>query len=237
MSRIGTPWHLTAIDLDRSLSNQPTGRGVTVAVLDTGIDGTHPDFGPAGQRLRQYGFDVNDNLVPLTAGDHDWGQHQGRLIPHGTHVAGLIGSTNNAVGVALETNIVGIVFAHRPRHVPAGRSMNYARMVLALDAVAQISDVRVANLSSGLQIPLDRLLHLLVHRVRAQGILPVVAVGNHAHLPDQPPDCPGDSLHALTVGSTNWQSQVGSFIRNGTITPTVGPSYVKPDLVAPGEEV
>ncbi len=62
------------------------GRGVTVAVLDSGIDLEHPEF--RGQLTRGWDF-VNDDNSPDA--DH----------PHGTHVAGIIAAnTNNREGIA-----------------------------------------------------------------------------------------------------------------------------------------
>ncbi len=62
------------------------GSGVTVAVIDTGVDYQHPDL--AGQLLAGYDFVNDDNNA-----DDDDG--------HGTHVAGVIAArTNNALGIA-----------------------------------------------------------------------------------------------------------------------------------------
>ncbi len=64
-----------------------TGGGVTVAVLDTGVDAAHPDL--AGQVLP--GYDAIDD----TTGTSSDGKG------HGTHVAGIIAAlTGNGIGVA-----------------------------------------------------------------------------------------------------------------------------------------
>ena len=66
----GTAWGVTAVGADTSPF---TGNGVIVAVLDTGIDATHPAF--AGVQL------VKKNFTSESAGD---------LHGHGTHCAGTI---------------------------------------------------------------------------------------------------------------------------------------------------
>ena len=77
-----------------------TGAGVRVAVLDDGVDGTHPDL--AGHYLTALAYDVTDgvpNADPKTMDDS-----------HGTAVAGLIGELRNGVGgvgVAYGADIVG----------------------------------------------------------------------------------------------------------------------------------
>ncbi|XZF74069.1 S8 family serine peptidase [Bacillus sp. AL-1R] len=73
-----------------------TGKGVTVAVIDTGVDYTHPDLGGAlgaGHKIVG-GYDfVNKDADPM--------DDQG----HGTHVAGIIGANGNLMGVAPDVSI------------------------------------------------------------------------------------------------------------------------------------
>lgn len=66
-----------------------TGSGKTVAVLDTGIERTHSDFGTVGD------CQLADNDCGASNSDFD------AVTSHGTHVAGVIAAkTNNALGVA-----------------------------------------------------------------------------------------------------------------------------------------
>jgi subtilisin family serine protease len=90
-------WHLQAIGLQAARSNgfQGTGAGVTVAVLDTGIDASHPEL--AGKVSDMVSFDVpNWQAVPQAVSTDTSG--------HGTHVAGLI--CGNQVGVAPGAKVV-----------------------------------------------------------------------------------------------------------------------------------
>ena len=71
--------------------NEVTGAGVKVAVLDTGLDLTHPDFGCSGKVNVVTGADPDPDSS--TSPEDDNG--------HGTHVAGIIGAcTDNGIGVA-----------------------------------------------------------------------------------------------------------------------------------------
>jgi subtilisin family serine protease len=90
----GSTWGVSAIGADTSIRN---GAGVLVAVLDTGIDATHPAF--AGMTLKEADFSGSGN-----------GDRQG----HGTHTAGTIfGRTveGTRIGVApgVATALVGKV--------------------------------------------------------------------------------------------------------------------------------
>jgi len=79
--------HLTGAD--RVWPTQQGKPDVVVAVIDSGIDGNHPEF--QGQLLPGYDFSGKE---PVPGGDHDG-------FGHGTHVAGIIGARmNNGVGIA-----------------------------------------------------------------------------------------------------------------------------------------
>lgn len=78
-------WGIRKVGADKAWS-VGTGKGVTIAVVDTGVDPTHPDLAPNIVR----GYDV-------VAKDNDPRDEYG----HGTHVAGIAAAVaNNAIGVA-----------------------------------------------------------------------------------------------------------------------------------------
>lgn len=82
---IGSAWHLTKIRASTAW-DATQGSGVTIAVLDTGVNAAHPDL---KDRLVA-GFNVQDNNTDTSD-----------LCGHGTAVAGTAAaSTNNAQGVA-----------------------------------------------------------------------------------------------------------------------------------------
>jgi len=88
-----------------------TGQGVTVAVLDTGIDIDHPDF--SGRIIAQHCF--TDNDCQDYAGDLSLADESGYaddLNGHGTNVAGIIGSNGitytETKGFAPAANLVAL---------------------------------------------------------------------------------------------------------------------------------
>lgn len=88
-------WDLRAIGADKAAEINPGSSKVTVAVIDTGVDDTHPDLAPnfsAAQSANCVGgvADTSEGAWrPYTADDY-----------HGTHVAGEIAAARNGIGVA-----------------------------------------------------------------------------------------------------------------------------------------
>jgi subtilisin family serine protease len=72
------------------------GDGITVAVLDSGVDSTHPDLNGADGGGNKIAANVN-----VCARDDPACAGPGDGLGHGTHVAGILGAdTNNGIGVA-----------------------------------------------------------------------------------------------------------------------------------------
>ena len=139
-----------------------TGRGVRVAVIDTGLDSNHPEL--RGRVV------VRRNLV-----DGDLERFDADV--HGTAVAAVIGAAaNNAeglVGVAPEVSFVALKACWHDRPDYSGAACNSFTLAKALD-VASAQQVDVINLSLG--GPADPLLSRLVARAQAQDIVVVGSV-------------------------------------------------------------
>ncbi|MFD5398222.1 S8 family serine peptidase [Streptomyces sp. NPDC127097] len=89
-------WDLPAIKADKAAKVNPGNKNVTVAVIDTGVDDTHPDLKPnfsAKQSANCVGgvADTSKGAWRPWNPDEDY---------HGTHVAGTIAAARNGVGVS-----------------------------------------------------------------------------------------------------------------------------------------
>jgi minor extracellular serine protease Vpr len=140
-----------------------TGQGVVVAVLDTGIDYTHPDLGgtigPSQKVLKGYDF-VDDDADPI---DRDG---------HGTEVAGIIAADGRLQGIAPGANLLAY------RVVDRSGTVKSSDLIRALER-ASVDGADVVNLSLGTLEEIDALSSAVDNLVRS-GVVVVAAIGNSA---------------------------------------------------------
>ncbi|MBO4204402.1 S8 family peptidase, partial [Micromonospora echinofusca] len=215
---------LARISLDTSIAQigAPTawqrgydGSGVTVAVLDTGIDANHPDV--AGKIVDQVDFTGN----PAGAKDGHG---------HGTHVAATIAGTGTASGGARKgvapgaRVVVGKVCSD-------GGSCPTDAIIAGMEWAAR-SEARIINMSLG-SAPTDGtdpMSQALNSLSLSTGRLFVVAAGN-AGPNSGTVGAPGAADEALTVAAVDKDDKMAGFSSRG---PRLGDDAAKPDISAPG---
>jgi lantibiotic leader peptide-processing serine protease len=94
-------WGLKMVHADKARKIQPGDKGVTVGVLDTGVDASNPDIAP------NFNWSLSRNFAPDKTDIDGPCEVPSCLDPvgtddggHGTHVAGIIGAAANGVGVS-----------------------------------------------------------------------------------------------------------------------------------------
>lgn len=212
-------WHLEAISLitARQQGFTGTGKGITVAVLDSGIDANHPEIN--GKITESYRLNPRTQEIQTVPCED--------TVGHGTHVAGLI--CGNQVGAAPEAKIInGIMF---PNGV-----CNLSDWISWFNWLASQPEINIVNISAGeLSLPAGyfELFNSLIDDLIAVGLLPICAVGNEGFNRSR---TPGNCKGSLSVGATNNKNKVASFSGNTTIKNDYQ-SYNVPYVVAPGESV
>ncbi|MEU8999979.1 S8 family serine peptidase [Streptomyces caniferus] len=89
-------WDLPAIKADKAAKVNPGSRNVTVGIIDTGVDDTHPDL-KANFSAKQSANCVGGVADASKGAWRPWNPDEDY---HGTHVAGTIAAARNGVGVA-----------------------------------------------------------------------------------------------------------------------------------------
>lgn len=194
------------------------GSGVTVAVLDTGIDAKHPDV--SGRIAGQ---------VDFTGGSTGARDGHG----HGTHVASTVlgsGAASKGLrkGVAPGARLlVGKVCDDQ------GECPDDA-IIAGMDWAAH-SGAKVVNMSLGGEPTdgTDPTSQALNELSRTTGTLFVVAAGNSGFVA-QKVVSPGSADDALTVAAVDKRDAMASFSNRG---PRVGDGAAKPDIAAPGVDI
>ncbi|HVF91551.1 MAG TPA: S8 family serine peptidase [Blastocatellia bacterium] len=226
---------LTDTVLTRRNGGMPvSGRGVTVAVLDTGIDATHPDL--------QYGTQVAENvrvadfqgsapgfIYPSTV---EGVVNSDPVMGHGTLVAGIIAGTGVASG--------GYYGGMAPGAKLLGVSAGDASLFYVLSGIDYIlsnraaQNVRVVNCSFGISGVFDANdpVNIATKIMHDAGISVVFSAGNRG---DQP-----NSLNPYSVAP--WVIGVGASTKGGELASfssrgAAGYSIYHPTLVAPGENI
>ena len=219
-------WHLTAIGLhsDHNQGLDATGDGVTVVVLDTGVDENHPEL--QGKIIESYNLDIRE-VGPL--GKAQRLERSQDLDGHGTHVAGLI--CGKSVGVAPKAKIINAVLMPRAN---IGVSSFFSNFTVAMNFLSTRSDIDIINISAGISGAIyTKLMDNYLETLLLIGILPVCAVGNEGRDRTR---SPGNCRSAISVGALDQTKKVAAFSSSGIIV-FDNHQYNVPTLVAPGEAI
>lgn len=207
-------WGLQATGVDRS---RFSGRGIRVAVLDTGLDLQHPDF--AGRAI------VARSFIPGQSADDGHG--------HGTHCVGtacgpLRPSSGRRYGIAHEAQIfVGKVLSNAGSGADLG--------ILAGINWAVANRCHVVSMSLGAPVGPSAAYEQAGRRALAAGTLIIAAAGNDSRRSDgvlRSVSRPANSDSILAVGALDRFIRIANFSNRGT--PSGGG---KVDIAGPGVDV
>ncbi|HSP22081.1 MAG TPA: S8 family serine peptidase [Planococcus sp. (in: firmicutes)] len=168
-----------------------TGEGITVAVIDTGVDYTHPDLIHAFGDYKGWDFVDNDNDPQETPA----GDPRGASTNHGSHVAGTVAANGNIKGVAPNATLLGYRVLG-----PGGRGTT-ANVIAGIErAVQDGADVMNLSLGASINDP-DYATSIALDTAMADGVVAVTSNGNSG--PNNwTVGSPGTSREAISVGAT-----------------------------------
>ncbi|MFF5182122.1 S8 family serine peptidase [Micromonospora sp. NPDC000316] len=205
----GLQWYLDALQIPQA-HEITKGRGVTIAVIDSGVDATHPAL--AGQLAGRPGAAPAGS--PLGWVDRD------KEAGHGTSMAGLIvgrgGDRNRQLGIAPEAKVLPIALSGSDGNGYDGEVARDIRW--AADAGAD-----VISLSIGFEQPASIRIVEAVQYALSKNVVLVAAAGAGGRTVDSPANTPG-------VIAVNATTRSGGLARASV----AGPEVV---LAAPGDDI
>lgn len=211
-------WAIAAMGIGDLWAEGLSGKGVSVAHLDSGIDADHPALRDAVAKFAE--FDVSGRkkaaAKPWESDDKDG---------HGTHTAASLAGRpvrGRRVGVAPDAALYSAMV------IEGGDIV--ARVLGGMDwAIGE--GVRVLSMSLGIRGVLNDFLGV-VAVLRDSGVLPVMAIGNEGPGTSR---SPGNYPNALSVGAHDESFTVAEFSSSQRFVRRREP--IVPDLVGPGVDI
>lgn len=184
-----TDWGIQKVKADLSWSESTTGKGVKIAVLDTGISKYHSDLNVKGGK----------SFIPYV---HSFDDDNG----HGTHVTGIIGAQHNGFGVkgvAPDAEIYGLKVL---------RKDGTGELTFVLEAIEWSikNNIDIINMSLSFEGQSD-ILNTFISKAIDKGILFVASAGNDGGAVQTPANHPS----VIAVSSINSQNRISDFSSRG----------------------
>jgi serine protease AprX len=237
---LGTTYPAT-VGADKLWAKGITGKGVRVAVIDSGVSGDLPDFTAADGSSR-IAANVIANPAATTPGDP---------VGHGTHVAGIIaGDGRNRpagdpdrgryVGIAPGADLVTLKTADDDGNSTLLDVL--AALQFVVDYKTQLN-IRVVNLSISSDVPSSYLLDPLdaaVETAWQSGIVVVAAAGNRGNAADAVDYAPGNDPFVISVGGTDDMGTSGpgdDVLADWSSRGVTQDGFSKPEVTAPGAHI
>jgi subtilisin len=154
------PWGIDRVKAPQAW-NISRGKGIKVAVVDTGIDYTHPDISP--------NYRGGISFVPTETDPKDYNRH-------GTHVAGTIAAADNGTGVI---GIAPSAYLYAVKVLSSGGSGNWSWLIAAI-AWCVRTGMHVLNMSLGAEAAPEAVGTMCDYAWK-NGLILVAAAGNTGH--------------------------------------------------------
>jgi len=209
----GTPWAQTRLNFQRAWT-VTTGKGVRVAVIDTGLDRRHAQL--RGTHVAQ-GHNVIPGFPSTDVTDCSG-------TGHGTSVTAVIAAQQiegaHFLGVAPDVTIVPI----KQTNTASDKSSNAAGIALGIDA-AIAAKARVVNISVTVSNPGDTLRPAVARAARANLVI-VAAAGNDGqgqNLPAYPAAYSTEFPNVIAVSASDAKDAIGPFSETGRYVTVAAP--------------
>ena len=216
-----------------------SGRGVGVAVIDTGIAGGMPDFRASGSSSSRVVANVVTNPDARTPGD---------AYGHGTHVAGIIAGNGwnrsytdplrgRYVGIAPEANLISVKVSDDQGEASVLDVIYGLQFVVDNKAAYNIRVVNLSLESTAIGSYKTDPLNAAVESAWFKGIVVVTAAGNRGSAENAVSRAPGNDPYVITVGAYDDQASNADGDDSRPAWSSRGitaDGFAKPEIHAPG---
>ncbi|MEI7529706.1 MAG: S8 family peptidase [Elusimicrobiota bacterium] len=192
------PWGVKRVNA-AGLWNFTEGAGIKVAIIDTGIDYTHPDL------KANYAGGYNTIVTTATPLD-DHG--------HGTHVAGTVAAVRNGTGVV---GIAPRASIYAVKVLDKNGSGSYSNVMAGIEWAAQ-NKMQVINMSLG-GGGVDEPMKKMMTAAYEAGVTIVCAAGNDSG----PVNYPAKYPEAIAVSASDSSDKLASFSSKGPEIAVIAP--------------
>lgn len=193
-------WGVNMVNAPK-LWQKTRGEGIKIAILDTGVDITHPDLIP----------NIKSGLN-FTGGDpNDFMDRQG----HGSHVAGIIAGCDNSQGIVGVAPLAELYIAKVLGDNGSGTIEGICEGIMW----ATLNKVDIISMSLGCEADPGVLLHRAIKYAYDQGITIVVASGNESHFVGWP----AVYDETIAVGAIDDRRSIANFSNFGAQLDVVAP--------------
>jgi uncharacterized protein (TIGR03437 family) len=248
---------VTAIGAQAAWASGYTGAGQAVAILDTGVDKTHPFL--AGKVVSEACYSTTDadrSIVSVCPGGVPASTEDGSGVncpsgcSHGTHVAGIAaGKGETSAGVAREAKLIAVqIFSRFDNPNDCGGSAPCFRtfqsdQIRGLERVLELSQthkIAAVNMSlgSGKYISncdaLRPATKAAIDNLRVRGVATIVAAGNNSAIDGI--STPACISSAISVGATRVEINSDNVVTSESVA-SYSNSGARLHLLAPGSSI
>lgn len=210
-----TLWNLKKLNISTAWLQNYTGKGVKIAVIDTGIN----NISALPHVKKRVSFVTDDPATTINEADHIDRGYNGQ--GHGTSVASIIAGQANGQsvmrGIAPEAELYALKYAD-------GTKSGLASAIIKSINWAIEHKMDIINISSGLTTDVHAL-HQAVKNAHAKGIFIIASAGNDGQF--NKARYPARYAEVISVGSINKYGDLSSFSNNMSGI----------NFAAPGEEI
>jgi subtilisin len=187
------PWGVKRVNADIVQKAGFTGDGISVAIIDTGIDINHKDLNVAGGiSFVDYTTNYNDDNG------------------HGTHIAGIIGALDNKIGIV---GVAPNVDLYSVKVLDNNGNGKYSNVIKGIDWAIK-NNIKIISMSIG-GTEESKAFEKAAKIAYRQGILLVASAGNYGYFNNDSVTIPAKYNSVISVGAINSENQRWEFSSRG----------------------